>query len=190
MDKKTIRAEIIKRIKEIGIKERETKSQQIIENLINCILWKKAEIIATTMPMSHEINTTYLIDACWESQKTVVVPKCNHDTREMQFYKITSYSDLQKGYFGIMEPIEDRCEKISKDLIELIVVPGVAFTKEGHRLGYGGGYYDRYLENYKYDFLALAFDAQMIDYIPTEKHDLPMPLIITESNTYKQFIYE
>ncbi|PEC51210.1 5-formyltetrahydrofolate cyclo-ligase [Bacillus sp. AFS077874] len=181
MEKKEIRNSMMKNLKNISASERDEKSKQIIEKLLNTEEMKSGDIIATTMPMEHEINTKYLITACWKMNKSVVVPKCNHETRKMHFYKINSFDDLKKGYFGIQEPIEEKCEEISKELIDLIIVPGVAYTKNGERLGYGGGYFDRYLEDYNKQLLALAYDIQIIEEIPTEKHDIKMPLILTES---------
>ncbi|WP_179194782.1 5-formyltetrahydrofolate cyclo-ligase [Bacillus sp. EAC] len=185
MEKKHIRTSMIKNIKELSKLDRDKRSKQIIDQLMEIDVWKNADIVATTMPMEHEINTNYLIQSCWMQNKTVVVPKCNHKTREMQFFKIKSFSDLQVGYFGIQEPIEDSCEKISKENIDLIVVPGVAYTIKGDRLGYGGGFYDRYLENYNGDLVSLAYEIQIIETIPTEKHDCSIPIIITETSTIK-----
>ncbi|ODG91347.1 MULTISPECIES: 5-formyltetrahydrofolate cyclo-ligase [Bacillaceae] len=181
MEKKEIRNSMMKNLKNISVSERDEKSKQIIDKLLNTEQMKSADIIATTMPMEHEINTKYLITACWKMNKSVVVPKCNHETRKMHFYKINSFDDLKKGYFGIQEPIEEKCEEIRKERIDLIIVPGVAYTKNGERLGYGGGYYDRYLEDYNKQLLALAYDIQIIDDLPTEKHDIKMPLVLTES---------
>lgn len=185
MDKKMIRALIIQKLKEITEIDREQKSKEIIKKLFLSNVFKNANIVATTMPMEHEVNTRYLIQECWNENKTVVVPKCIHKTREMDFYKIKSFSDLEKGYFGILEPKVNLCEKINKTDIELIVVPGVAFTNKGERIGYGGGYFDRYLQDYEKNFLSLAFDCQIVDDLPTEKHDFVIPFIYTETNTYK-----
>ncbi|MEH6938636.1 5-formyltetrahydrofolate cyclo-ligase [Bacillus sp. JJ664] len=187
MDKKGIRSAIIKKLNEITVKERNVKSKQIIDQLITTPEWNKANTIATTMPMEHEIDTTLFIEVCWRLHKDVVVPKCIHKTKEMQFFKITSFEQLEKGYFGIQEPNESLCEKINKDEIDLIVVPGVAYTAKGDRLGYGGGYYDRYLSNYAGNLAALAYNLQIVEELPIEAHDQRMPLIITETNIMKTF---
>jgi 5-formyltetrahydrofolate cyclo-ligase len=180
MDKKEIRSNMIEKLKQMSIEERENKSKIITGKLIETKVWKEASVIATTIPMDHEINTSFLIKAAWNEDKTIVVPKCIHKTKEMKFYKIMSFSDLEKGYFGIMEPIISRCEEVVKENIDLIIVPGVAYTKEGNRIGYGGGYFDRYLENYNKSFLSLAFQCQIIDKLPCEQHDIHIPFIITE----------
>ncbi|WP_430509809.1 5-formyltetrahydrofolate cyclo-ligase [Gottfriedia solisilvae] len=185
MDKKEIRSAIIKKLNEITAYDRNTKSKQIIDQLIATPEWNNANTIATTMPMEHEIDTTLFIQACWRLHKDVVVPKCIHKTKEMQFFKITSFEQLEKGYFGIQEPNEFICEKINKDEINLIVVPGVAYTSKGDRLGYGGGYYDRYLSDYAGNLVALAYDLQIVEELPIEAHDQRMPLIITETNIIK-----
>lgn len=181
MNKKEIRSAIIKKLNEITVKDRDIMSKQIIAKLISSQEWNNANIIATTMPMEHEIDTTLFIEACWKAQKHVVVPKCNHKTKEMQFFNITSFEQLEKGYFGIYEPKESICAKINKDEIDLIIVPGVAFTSKGDRLGYGGGYYDRYLSNYAGNLVALAYDLQIVEKLPIEVHDQSMPLIFTET---------
>lgn len=185
MDKKELRTGMIKRLNEVTVKDRDTKTKQIIEKLISSPDWKNANTIATTMPMQHEIDTTLFIQACWRLHKNVVVPKCNHKTKEMQFFNITSFEQLETGYFGIQEPIESLCKKINKDEIDLIVVPGVAFTARGDRLGYGGGYYDRYLSNYAGNLIALAYDLQIVQKLPIEAHDQRIPLIFTETSVIK-----
>ncbi len=185
MDKKEIRSAIIKKLNEITVKDRDTRSKQIIEKLISSPEWNNANTIATTMPMEHEIDTTLFIQACWNLHKNVVVPKCNHKTKEMQFFKITSFEQLEKGYFGIQEPKDFLCEKININKIDLIVVPGVAFTCKGDRLGYGGGYYDRYLSHYAGNLVALAYDLQIVEELPIEAHDHKMPLIVTETRIIK-----
>jgi 5-formyltetrahydrofolate cyclo-ligase len=180
MDKKEIRSSMIEKLKMIPAEERDIKSKLITEKLIQTKVWNKARIIATTMSMEHEVNTSFLIQAAWNEDKTIVVPKCIHKTKEMKFYKITSFSDLEKGYFDILEPKVEQCVEIVKDDIDLIIVPGVAYTKEGSRIGYGGGYFDRYLENYQKDILSLAFQCQMTTKLPFEQHDIHIPLIIND----------
>ncbi|MEH7081007.1 5-formyltetrahydrofolate cyclo-ligase, partial [Bacillus velezensis] len=131
--------------------------------------------------MEHEIDTTLFIEACWKANKHVVVPKCNHKSKKMQFFNITSFEQLEKGYFGIQEPKKSLCEKINKDEIDLKIVPGVAFTLKGDRIGYGGGYYDRYLSDYAGNLVALAYELQIVEELPMEEHDHRMPLIFTET---------
>ena len=94
-----------------------------------------------------------------QAGKRIAVPKCIHATREMDFRLITSYDNLETVYMDLLEPIVDETISVEKDEIDLQIVPGVVFSDEGYRIGFGGGYYDRYLTDYKGIRLSLAFEC-------------------------------
>ena len=99
--------------------------------------------------MENEVNTYPIIEKAWEEGKKVVVPKCNKEARTMSFRKISNFDQLETVYMNLREPIPALTEEVNADEIDLQIVPGVAYTERGERIGYGGGYYDRYLMHYK-----------------------------------------
>ena len=133
--------------------------------------WAEAKTIGITLSMENEVNTYPIIEKAWEEGKKVVVPKCNKETRTMSFRKISNFDQLETVYMSLREPIPALTEEVDADEIDLQIVPGVAYTERGERIGYGGGYYDRYLMHYKGKTLSLAYSFQMVDHIPIEPFD-------------------
>lgn len=142
--------------------------------------WKEAKTIGLTVSRGREVNTSPIIERAWTENKHVVVPKCDPNTNSMEFREIHSFQQLEEVYFGLKEPVVSKTRIVTKNEIDLIIVPGICYDKEGYRIGYGGGYYDRYLTNYNKDTLSLAFSFQIIDMVPRENHDIPVNRIITE----------
>ena len=105
----------------------------------------------------------------------MAVPKCYGD--EMRFIYLDDLSKVEKGYCGIPEPIDD--EPIADDKTALVLMPGLAFDPQGHRMGYGGGFYDKFLEQEpNHPTIALCYDFQMFDHLETEDHDIPVDTVL------------
>ena len=126
-----------------------------------------------------------------ESGKSLYLPKTYADRKEMAFYRVYSDADLIPGYQGILEPQEK--EPFTEKLVSLkpekvlMLMPGAAFDDKGNRIGYGGGYYDRYLESHpQLHTLALAFDMQVLFEVPAEEQDIKPQLLVTETNMYQE----
>ncbi|MDQ1001507.1 5-formyltetrahydrofolate cyclo-ligase [Neobacillus niacini] len=147
--------------------------------------WLNANVIGITISKEPEVDTYQIIRKAWEEGKEVVVPKCNPETKTLSFRKITEFSQLESVFYGLLEPIIELTMKVKPEEIDLLFVPGLAYTREGFRLGFGGGYYDRYLTNYKGNTLSLAFYFQVIPQFPIEKHDIPVSKIITNDEVIK-----
>ena len=92
-----------------------------------------------------EIPTFHIIEQAWHEGKEVAVPKCNPENKAMEFKKITSFEQLESVYSGLLEPVAETVKVRDQHDLDLLIVPGLAFTKDGYRLGFGGGYYDRFL---------------------------------------------
>jgi len=139
---------------------------------------------------NNEISTINLIGNAFLDGKKVAVPKVV-DKGIMEFYYIDSLDDLQKGYAGILEPVSEKKFDYSNASKEtLMICPGVAFDRKCNRVGYGGGYYDRYLSKYNLDSVALAYDFQMIQSIDVEEFDNKVDIIVTPSNIiYAKGVY-
>jgi len=164
----------------INRKEHDNLSSEIKNLFISTDEFQNAQTIGMTISRFPEVNTRFIIEAAWSMGKQVAAPKCIKQTREMDFRLITSYSDLETIYMDLLEPIVEKTQSIKKEDIDLLVVPGVLYSNEGYRIGFGGGYYDRYLMDFGGHTMSLAFNSQTNRKIPVEEHDIPVELIITE----------
>jgi 5-formyltetrahydrofolate cyclo-ligase len=180
MDKKHLRTLIKQRLAEMAEETFRHYSREIQEQLFTLHSWQAAQTIAVTISNGREVDTTNIIKRAWQDKKRIVVPKCDPKTNTMEFRQITSFDQLERVFFGLLEPKVLETEKVSPHQIDLMIIPGICYDRMGYRIGYGGGYFDRYLTHYKNDTLSLAFSTQIVEEVPTEPHDLPVSTIITE----------
>ncbi|KFN01415.1 5-formyltetrahydrofolate cyclo-ligase [Bacillus clarus] len=185
-EKVRLRKQIIERMNSLSEEQYTTLSEQIAVSLYEQKEWMEAETIGITLSMEHEVNTYVIIEKAWQEGKKVVVPKCNRKTRTMTFRQINNFAQLETVYMSLREPIPTLTKEVMAIEIDLLFVPGVAYTRRGERIGYGGGYYDRYLVQYKGKTLSLAFDFQIVNDIPIEPFDQKVQKIITEKETFVQ----
>ena len=182
-EKLRLRKQIIEHMNSLSKERYTTLSEQIAFSLYAQKEWTEAKTIGITLSMENEVNTYPIIEKAWEEGKKVVVPKCNKETRTMSFRQISNFDQLETVYMNLREPIPALTEEVNADEIDLQIVPGVAYTERGERIGYGGGYYERYLMHYKGKTLSLAYSFQMVDHIPIEPFDKNVEKIITEKGT-------
>lgn len=173
--KDTIRKEMLLIRKNISNKK--SKSKVIETKLLNLEIYKKTRVVAIYNSMKDEVSTNYLIKESLKS-KIVLLPKIINN--KMIFIKIDRDTKYQKSPFKILEPIGR--EYIDK--IDLIIVPGVSFDRYLNRLGYGKGYYDKYLANSNSYKIGICFDEQITNDLPVEETDIKMNLVITEKEFY------
>lgn len=175
--KKEIRQQILKKRNDMTSEEVHQLSQQICSNIKNLDVYKSADNICLYMPVNNEVDVTLLVDDAWNDGKTLWLPKTSGNT--MGFYKFSDDTALSVGTYGIMEPVSDEC--LVPDENTLIMMPGVAFSPDGGRIGYGGGYYDRYLN--KWDTCttaAVCYQFQLLQELPVEEHDVSPDIIVNE----------
>ena len=184
-EKMATRKILLERRDQINSTQKESLDEEIFKNFIKSIFYKNAKTIFIFVSFGSEVNTHKIIERAIKDGKNVCVPKINSKEKGMEVFKIESMSELKEGYFGVLEPFEEKCEISGEDL-DLIVVPGVGFDKNGYRIGYGGGFYDKFFNNMEKDVskIALGYDIQMVDELATEKHDKRINGLITESCTY------
>ncbi len=156
-------------------------SQNIIEKLIDTPEYKNAKIIFTYISVNNEVNTHELIKKSLFLGKAVCVPLCSKGGK-MTARKITSLDNLATSSFGIPEPL-DSSPIIDPADIDLCIVPCVCADKEGYRVGYGGGYYDRFLPNTSAKKILLIFNDYIYNAVPKEPHDEKADIIITNTLT-------
>ncbi len=183
-EKKQLRNEIRERLKKIPKPLYEHYSYTIAQELYKDPLWQSASIIGITISIPPEVDTYQIIRTAWAEGKKIAVPKCFAKEKQMDFRELQRFDQLESVYFGLLEPIETETVLVEKENIDLLIVPGLAFTQEGYRTGVGGGYYDRYLQHYQGNTLSLAFQEQLVSSVPIEEHDIPVGKIITNKESY------
>jgi len=157
-------------------------SGNILEKLMKLDVYANSSVVALYCPFRNEVDLLALLQ---HNEKTFVFPKVVKKTRKLDFYKASLLSDFRAGAYGILEP-ESSLEKIEISEIDLFAVPGVAFSKNGERIGYGGGYYDCTLSFRKKDSVAvgIAYQMQIVEAGFSQEQDIPVDFIITEENKY------
>ena len=166
-------------------------SQIIVEKLLSTDYIKKANTIMIYLDFNNEVKTDQLIIKLLSLRKTVVAPVTIKEKKKLIPFKINNLKDdITIGAYGIREPKQIPSNKVSIEDIDILVVPAVAYDKNCYRLGYGGGFYDRFIEHLKDDAITIgmAFDLQVFDSIPKENHDAQLNYIITETNIYTRKI--
>ena len=128
-----------------------------------------------------EAKLSLYSEVLWSLGKRVAVPKCNPKTKEMDFYIIEGFYELETVYMHLREPIPAVTEYVDPASIDVMIVPGVVFDENGYRVGYGGGFYDRYLVHFNGELISMVFDEQLQYHVPTKDHDIPVNNIFTQT---------
>jgi 5-formyltetrahydrofolate cyclo-ligase len=178
LSKEEIRKQIAKKRDKIEQEFIKLSSEIIQDKVISLKEYIHSECIYIYMSFGKEVDTKEIILHALENKKRVAIPKIVD--KKMQFYYIKDFGQTKLGYFGIQEPITN---DIAKEDVPFMIMPGAAFDYSKHRIGYGKGFYDQYLnkeENKNIKKVAIAFDFQILDEIPSEKEDVSPDMIITE----------
>ena len=208
MDKKKIRLLVKERKKDYSDAQLEQMSGKITARIRSLPQYREAETVFAYMDMPGEVKMRDFIRRCMKDGKTVAVPKIivsetdgakqtapdgvfalnssgKSSLREMRFFRILSFKDLQEGTMHIMEPDPRKCPCMDAEENALIIMPGVAFDTDRHRIGYGGGFYDRYLEAHPdHPTVAAAYGFQVFDRIPSEIQDIRPQILVTEEKIF------
>ena len=177
--KAELRKKILQEMKALPRQQKQFIDQALTERLLQHPFYQEAKIIATYLSFPHEFQTQELIEQVLKDGKKVLIPK-TYPKGRMEFV-VYNPQQLVKTSFGLLEP-QGELEVVEASQIDLIHVPGLAFTTEGCRIGYGGGYYDRYLEHFTGHTLSTIYPCQVQDFI-TENHDIPVQeVLIDEGN--------
>ncbi len=176
--KKELRQTVLNQMKKLSGKEKEQADSWLTQRLLSSAAYQKAQLIATYLSMPHEVSTAAFIKQAQLDGKRVLVPKTYGQGR--MIFVDYDESRLQKSSFGLLEPMSE--EAVEKTEIDLIHVPGVVFNSQGFRIGYGGGYYDRYLDDYEGTSVSTIYQVQQEDFTPAQ-HDVAVKeLIMYETN--------
>ena len=179
-DKKSLRKEIIEKRDSVNAGQRAEFENRIFNNLISYPVFAESQTVLIYYSVKGEIDTQSIIDRCFLNGKKVALPVCGKNGK-MDFYYIKSRSDLISGKYGIPAPDTAKCEAVEEFSRAICVVPALCFDKRGARLGYGGGFYDRFLSEHSVKTAGLCFSGFLFDEIPCEQHDVLIDAVITEN---------
>ena len=175
MDKIELRRQIKEKKRQMTESEIKSASACLGELFIATEQYQQAKTVYGYLPYNQEVRTTPILEQALRDGKQVAVPKIYGE--EMKFIYMTDLSQTEKNSYGIPEPIAD-CP-VANDTSALVLMPGLAFTKAGDRMGYGGGFYDKFLaEEPTHPTVALCYEFQIVDQIPTDDYDIPVGLVL------------
>ena len=175
MDKKELRKKIREQKRAMTPERIEQASDKLGELFRATELYRNAKTIYGYLPYNQEVRTVPMLEQALADGKRVAVPKIYGD--EMKFIYLTDLTQVAEGYAGIPEPVADG--PVADDPTALVLMPGLAFDKEGHRIGYGGGFYDKFLaQEPNHPTIALCYDFQMLVQLPTEEFDIPVDCVL------------
>ena len=178
MDKKALRRLIGAKKSALTPAEVERRSALLAERLFETPQYRSCRSLYAYLSFNQEVRTDPIIERAWADGKRVAVPKVVG--KEMVFIWIDSFDHLAASGYGIPEPIGDG--PLADDLTALVIMPGLAFDPEGHRVGYGGGFYDRFLEaEPEHPLVALCYDFQLLPHLDVEAHDIPVDVVIADN---------
>ena len=175
MDKKELRRSIRERKRAMTEEEIVMRSEKLGLLFAQSEAYKNAKTIYGYLPYNQEVRTVPMLEQALKDGKKVAVPKVYGD--EMKFLYLDDLTKVSKGYAGIPEPIADG--PVADDETALVLMPGLAFDPQGHRIGYGGGFYDKFLAaEPNHPTLALCYEFQLLPELDTEEHDIPVDTVL------------
>ena len=181
--KEKMRADILIKRNQLKADEVERLSKKIVNRFILLDAYKKAGNIMLYLDMRNEVKTGPLIERILHEGKRALIPVTNPEDYSLTVSElIDPQHDLFPGKFGLMEPNEDTLRPVEPNTIDLVLVPGLVFDRKGYRIGFGAGYYDRFLPTLQphIPLISLAYELQIVDDVPREPHDVPVHMVVTE----------
>jgi len=173
--KAELRKQVLHEMKALSQEQKQAMDRALTERFLQHPFYQEAKVIATYLSFPHEFQTQELIKRMLKDGKKVLIPK-TYPKGRMEFV-VYDPKQLAKTSFGLLEPQGD-LEVVEPSQIDLIHVPGLAFTTEGYRIGYGGGYYDRYLEHFAGHTMSTIYPCQVQEF-NFENHDIPVQEVLT-----------
>lgn len=179
-DKKSLRAYYKKLRADMTKDDKASLDMSITEKLLQLDDFVNSKTVLVYVSSAIEVGTYEIIRRCFEMNKRVLAPRCVQGTNIMDFYEIKSFDDLEKGAFGIMEPC-DKCEKTELfDTDSCCIVPALAYDMRGYRLGFGKGFYDRFLVRFGGKKVGLCYSSCIEDQLPADEYDQMVNCIVTD----------
>lgn len=179
-DKKGLRSYI--KIKRKSVENKAEKDSLVAQNLLSLDEIKKADTVLCYISLDDEICTDEIVRVLLDSGKSVGAPYCVDNNGNMDFYYITDFDDLRIQSFGVREPVIEKCKKVTFFDNTIIILPGLCFDSNGNRLGYGKGYYDRFLQIHSLISVGLCYNSLIVKKVPTDMYDKKADIIVTEND--------
>jgi len=185
--KSAVRKTVLGRRDAMDAGARAALSRAIIQDIIGLGAYRRSRVVMAYVTFGSELQTGAFIRHALSAGKTLILPRVNRARRALETYEVREPArDLEPGGWGILEPRPDRCARVEPDVVDFVLVPGLAFDAQCRRLGYGGGFYDRLLGGLTAypPLVAGAFEAQLVGAVPASAHDVPMDIVVTEGGRY------
>ncbi|HKL11318.1 MAG TPA: 5-formyltetrahydrofolate cyclo-ligase [Clostridia bacterium] len=185
--KEDLRKTILSKRDNMCASDNKRLSGTICRSLIALSPYEASKTVMCFLSFRSEVDTNIIIKNILDSGKRLVVPVADIKTKSLKLSYVKNMGDLVPGAYGILEPSPSAFREASPEDIDLVLVPGACFNLKGYRIGYGGGYYDRFLPKIRKDALSLGlcFDFQIVSSIKPEKHDIPVDIVLTEKRMIK-----
>ena len=180
---KAIKRKELKQLRN-SLENKKLLSNLIEKSFVESDFYKNSEVLLLYYSVGSEVATDGIFRKALIDKKRVAFPVCVDTNGNMQFYYINDESDLEEGMYGIKAP-KNHCKKFTCAENALCIVPGLSFDKKGYRLGYGKGYYDRFLGSFEGISVGLSFECLVCDALPTDEHDKKVDCLITDKRIYK-----
>lgn len=173
------RGEIKERRRAMDPADKHRLDERVRRNVLRLYQYRRARVVIAYVSTAIEVDTRGIIDSALAQGKRVALPRCVEGTRLMRFYLIRSRADLEKGSFGLMEP-KTACEPLVSTKNSICLVPGLAYDRAGYRLGYGGGYYDRFLCGYHGPKIGVVYARDLVRTLPHGRYDQTVDMIASD----------
>ena len=179
MDKKELRKILLKKRRNIPKDIKSRHDKEISEKIIQSDYFKKAEQVLVFASTDEEFDTRYIIERCRMEHKRVFYPLCLDNKGNMEFLKVDSAGDLEVGMMGILEP-KKTCKSYKYKENDIVIVPALSVDKNKYRIGYGGGYYDRFLKNFNGVSICPCYSELWTEKLPADEYDIKVSYVATD----------
>lgn len=183
--KQQLRASSKEYRRSLRLSEKARKDEAIFKQVAALPEYQKAKLLLTYISTPIEVATFRLLEDALRKGKAVAAPRCVPGKIAMDFYRITSMRDLESASFSVLEPKTECCPRLTRFPEAVCILPGLAFDRAGFRLGYGKGYYDRFLSRYHGVTIGICYDACVHDELPRGRFDRRADILVTESGVLR-----
>lgn len=180
--KQRLRSEYTNIRKALPVSQKAELDKEIFKRAVQLWAYRQEQLVLSYVSRDIEVDTAAIINKAFEDGKTVAVPRCKQGEETMDFYIISSFDDLEKGFFGILEPNPEKCERLSDFSQGVCFVPALSFDMKGYRLGYGKGYYDRFLAKFGGKSAGLCYSSCICPELPRNEFDKSVDILISDKN--------
>ena len=183
--KANIRATYLEKRRNLNEEQKNELDSLVCKRILDSSTFKSGDIILSYMPKKEEINIVPVLKEAMKQGKRIAFPLCNPENHTMSFHFVDDLKQLKPGHYGLYEPSKDLEEyDINSTEKTICIIPGIVYDKKGYRIGYGGGYYDRYLQSFKGMKLGITYYDCIVNLVPRSRFDFSVDVLITERGVY------